>query len=195
MKIFLDCDDTIIDSSKCIIDLLNKKNGTNKTINDLKDFNYRSIDKTLTSSDVLRLFEFDEFWENIRYNTDFLKYNSFLCDNFDIEIVSCGTKRNLKKKKEFLKPLGYEFTGIFIDDSVNLCKNLINMQGGIQIDDNMRSMENTNAAIKILLKNGHDFLWNNPTPNIDNLYVVQNWEEIYHILEFFKKNPDFICKG
>ena len=69
------------------------------------------------------------------------------------------------------------------------------MQGGIQIDDNIRSIENTNAAIKILLKNEHDFPWNNLKPNIDNLYVVQNWKEVYQILEFFNKNPEFICKG
>lgn len=194
MKLYLDCDDTILNSSECIIEILNKKNGTNKTIGDLKDFNYRSIDKTLTSSDVLRLFEVDEFWKNVKYNADFLKCNSFLRDNFDIEIVSCGTECNLVKKKEFLKPLGYKFNGIFIDENLELCKKCINMQDGIQIDDNMRSMENTNAAIKILLKNGHDFSWNDPKPNIDNLYIVQNWEEIYQILGFFKKNPDFICK-
>ena len=50
-------------------------------------------------------------------------------------------------------------------------------------------------GLKILLKNEHDFPWNNPKPNIDNLYVVQNWKEIYQILEFFNKKPEFICKG
>ena len=59
VRIFLDCDDTIINSSECIIDLLNKKNGTNKTIRDLKDFHYHSIDKTLTDKDVINLIESD----------------------------------------------------------------------------------------------------------------------------------------
>lgn len=193
-KVFLDCDDTIINSSKCIIDLLNKKNSSNKTIDDLFDFYYRSIDHAISPDDVIKLFESDDFWNSVQYNTGFLKYKEFIDSNFDVEIVSCGTELNLEKKKEFLKGVGYKFRGVFIDDTTNLCKSCINMQGGIQIDDNIRSIENTNAAIKILLKNGHDFSWNNPKPNIDNLYVVQDWEEIYHILEFFKKNPDFICK-
>lgn len=195
MRIFLDCDDTIINSSECIIDLLNRKNGTNKTIKDLKDFHYRSIDKTLTDADVIRLFESNDFWGSVEYNSDFLDVKDFLDANFDIEIVSCGTEMNLKKKKEKLKPLGYKFTGILIKDDSNLCKRCINMQDGIQIDDNMESMENTNAAIKILFQNNNDFTWNKPKSNIDNLYVVQSWKEIFQILEFLKKNPDFVCEG
>lgn len=195
VKIFLDCDDTIINSSECIIDLLNKKNGTNKTIRDLKDFNYRSIDKTLTGEDVIRLFESDEFWSSVDYNSGFLDVKDFIDSNFDVEIVSCGTELNLKKKKGKLASLGYSFTGVPIRDNLNLCKKCINMQNGIQIDDNMSSIENTNAAIKILFQNNNDFTWNKPKSNIDNLYIAQTWKEIYQILEFFKKNPEFICKG
>ena len=195
MKIFLDCDDTIMNSSECIIDLLNKKNGTNKTIKDLKDFHYRSIDKTLTDEDVIKLFESDEFWNSVDYNNSFLEIKDFIDSNFDVEVVSCGAELNLKKKKEKLKPLGYKFTGILIKDDSNLCKKCIDMQNGIQIDDNMSSMSNTNAAIKILFQNNNDFTWNKPKPNADNLYVVQTWKEIFRVLEFLKKNPEFICAG
>lgn len=195
MKIFLDCDDTIMNSSECIIGLLNKKNGTNKTIKDLKDFHYRSIDKTLTDEDVIKLFESDEFWDSVDYNNGFLEIKDFIDTNFDVEVVSCGTELNLKKKKEKLKPLGYKFTGILIKDDSNLCKKCIDMQNGIQIDDNMSSMSNTNAAIKILFQNNNDFTWNKPKPNADNLYVVQTWKEIFRVLEFLKKNPEFICAG
>lgn len=195
MKIFLDCDDTIMNSSECIIGLLNKKNGTNKTIKDLKDFHYRSIDKTLTDEDVIKLFESDEFWNSVDYNNSFLEIKDFIDSNFDVEVVSCGTELNLKKKKEKLKPLGYKFTGILIKDDSNLCKKCIDMQNGIQIDDNMSSMSNTNAAIKILFQNNNDFTWNKPKPNADNLYVVQTWKEIFRVLEFLKKNPEFICAG
>ena len=69
------------------------------------------------------------------------------------------------------------------------------MHLGIQIDDNMSSIENTNAAVKILFQNNNNFTWNRPKPNIDNLYIAQTWKEICQILEFFNKNPEFICKG
>lgn len=101
----------------------------------------------------------------------------------------------MKKKEEKLKLLGYKFTEILIKDDSDLCKKCINMQGGIQIDDNMKSIENTNSTIKILFQNNNEFTWNKPKSNIDNLYIVQTWKEICQILEFFKKNPEFICKG
>lgn len=195
IKLYLDCDDTIINSSECIINLLNKKNNTNKTIKDLKDFHYRSIDKTLINEDVVKLFESDEFWDLVNYNNGFLNVKKILDLNFDIEIVSCGTELNLKKKEEKLKLLGYKFTGILIKDDSDLCKKCINMQSRIQIDDNMKSIENTNSTIKILFQNNNEFTWNKPKSNIDNLYIVQTWEEICQILEFFKKNPEFVCKG
>lgn len=195
VRIFLDCDDTIINSSECIIDLLNKKNGTNKTIKDLKDFHYRSIDKTLTDEDVIKLFESDNFWGSVDYFDEFLEIKDFIDSNFKVEIVSCGTKLNLEKKKEKLKSLGYKFNGILIKDDLNLCKKCIDMQDGIQIDDNMSSIENTNAAVKILFQNNNNFTWNRPKLNIDNLYVVQTWKEICQILEFFKKNPEFVKRG
>ncbi len=195
MRLFLDCDDTIMNSSECIINLLNKKNGTNKTIRDLKDFHYRSIDKTLTDEDVIKLFESDDFWGSVDYNGDFLEIKDFIDSNFDVEVVSCGTKLNLEKKEQKLKSLGYKFTGVLIKEDSDLCKNCVNMQDGIQIDDNMESIKNTNAAIKILFQNNNDFTWNKPKPNIDNLYVVQTWKEIFQILEFLKKNPDFVKRG
>ena len=198
VKIFLDCDDTIINSSECIIDLLNRKNGTNKTIRDLKDFNYRSIDKTLTDKDVIKLFESDEFWDSVNYNNEFLSAKDFIDSNFDVTVVTCGTELNLKKKANKLNSLGYgtgnNFVGVLIEDNSNLCKKSIDMHLGIQIDDNMSSIENTNAAVKILFQNNNNFTWNRPKPNIDNLYIAQTWKEICQILEFFKKNPEFICK-
>lgn len=193
IKLFLDCDDTIINSSECIVELLNKKNGTCKTIRDLKDFNYRSIDKSLTDNAVVKIFESDEFWNSVKYNQFFIKIRDFIDTSFDVEIVSCGTALNLEKKQNYLKDLGYKFNGILINEEMNLCKKSIDMLGGIQIDDNMSSMENTNASIKILFQNNNDFTWNKPKSNIDNLYVVQTWEEIFQILEFLKKNPNFIC--
>lgn len=192
MKIFLDCDDTILDSSKCIIGLLNKKNGTNKTFDDLKDFQYRSIDKTLTTKTVLDIFESDEFWNSVQFNQDFLDNHQFLNDNFEIEIVSCGTKENLRKKEEFLKHLGYKFNGLLVDENLDLCKKRINMQNCIQIDDNISSLENTNATIKILLKNDREFAWNKTKANIENLYAVNNWNEIIEILVYTKNHPWFV---
>ena len=43
MTIYLDFDNTIVESNKRIIDMLNKKYGTSKTEDDLFDYNYNSF--------------------------------------------------------------------------------------------------------------------------------------------------------
>ena len=68
------------------------------------------------------------------------------------------------------------------------------MSNSIQIDDVFEELEDTNANIKILLTNNRKFYWNKIKPNVENLYAVQNWEEISQILEFFNKISDFACK-
>lgn len=192
-KLYLDCDDTILNSSECIIEILNKKNNTKKTIEDLSDFGYRSIDGKISKKEILKLFESDIFWDSVNLNQNFVKIKEFIDSNFDVSVVSCGTDINLRKKESFVKSnLGYDFIGVLIDEEMNLCKKHIDMENSIQIDDNIKSIENTNAAIKILLQNNEKNVWNKPNPNIDNLYVARDWDDIFEILQFFCKNPEFI---
>lgn len=43
IKIYFDVDDTILNSSEAVIEILSHKYKINKTIKDLKDWNYQSI--------------------------------------------------------------------------------------------------------------------------------------------------------
>ena len=51
-KILIDIDDTLLKSSEEIIRQLNKKNGTTKTIYDMTDYAYRSIDPNITNEEI-----------------------------------------------------------------------------------------------------------------------------------------------
>lgn len=193
LKIFLDCDDTLIDSSECIIEILNSKYGLNKKIDDLKDFEFKSIYKEMNSDKVFNLFESDDFWNSIKvkdgFNIDYFKRK-----NLKPVVVSCGTKNNLNKKQKFIEDnFGFKFIGLeFTPEDFSLNKSGIDMAGGIQIDDNYSSLEGTNAAIKILIQNNRRFEWSIPKAGEDNLYVVQDWNDIYKILDFVIKYPEFI---
>ena len=66
IKVYIDADDTILDSSVAIIDILNKKNNTNKTIHDLRDWNYRDIDGTMNGDKILELYESEEFFNTVK---------------------------------------------------------------------------------------------------------------------------------
>ena len=66
IKVYIDADDTILDSSVAIIDILNKKNNTNKTIHNLRDWNYRDIDGTMNGDKILELYESEEFFNTVK---------------------------------------------------------------------------------------------------------------------------------
>lgn len=193
--IYLDCDDTILYSSEAVIRILNKRYGTDKTIDDLKDWNYRSIVPQVTKQEILDIYESKEFWKEAKFNKEFLKIYKRLRKVFGWKIVSRGTKGNLIRKKKILKRkvgrLEFEDLEIIHSDQSNLPKSHINMAGGIQIDDNMDCLKNSSAAIRILFQD-RSFLWNQPEPHEDNLYVVHNWKELGEMLDFFNAHREFL---
>ena len=65
------------------------------------------------------------------------------------------------------------------------------MYGGIQIDDNYNNLRTTDASVKILLKNGIGTNYNDyylTSDNLQNLYIVDNIEEVVQILDFISVN-------
>ena len=77
----------------------------------------------------------------------------------------------------------FKFIGLGLEES----KANINMSGAIQIDDNFSYLSNTNAKLKILVKNYHDRTYNNSFGNVDtldNLYNVNDLNDIWQILDF-----------
>ena len=89
-KILIDIDDTLLKSSEEIIRELNLKNGTNKTIDNLKDYGYRSIDKNITKQDITYMYGSETFWSNVEFNDyaiDFLrKYSNIFSIIFIMEL-------------------------------------------------------------------------------------------------------------
>ena len=60
---------------------------------------------------------------------------------------------------------------------------------GVFIDDHIGCLHSSNAKIKILMKNVENGEWNKVEPN-DDIYVVNNWYEVYSIFDFIKKNKE-----
>lgn len=185
--IFLDFDNTIVESNKKIIDILNKKYNISKTEEDLNDYNFNSI-YPITFDEKISIFESDEFYNQLEFKPGVLefldKYNKY----FNIIIISKGTKNNLIKKKKWLnKNLpGYKFIGI---EGQSFNKGKINMKHSIQIDDNFDCLK-TNAELKILYKSFNNYPWQEPNENYEYI-AVNTWNEIDSILEFYK---NYNCK-
>ena len=190
MKIFVDFDDTLAMSSVTVVHYLNERYGLNKTANDVHDWCYRSIYRHMTPKMVEDIYAGDYFWENVN-----LFHNAVdILRGHEVTICSCGCSENLRRKAQFLSEssLGYGMAFINTEGGKKSGKDKceFDMAGAIQIDDRVDSLLYTNAAVKILFKNGNNHTWQN-VPSGANIYVVDTWEEIKELLRWFNDNPDF----
>lgn len=188
-KILIDIDDTFLKSSEEIIRQLNNKNGTSKTIDNLTDYAYRSIDEKLTQEDIKKMYASDEFFRNVNFNDGAIDFIRKYSNIFDIVFVSYGTIENLNKKVALLTALMNEyhmddiyFAG-FETGKVNK-KEILLDNVYLAIDNHSGHLEELNAPKKILLKNYIDGDWNQPPINDEITYVVNSFKEIDEMIQF-----------
>jgi 5'(3')-deoxyribonucleotidase len=194
-KILIDIDDTFLKSSEEIIRQLNEKNKTLKTIDDLTDYAYRSIDSSITQEEIEQMYASYEFFQNVEFNDgaiDFLvKYSKL----FDIVFVSYGTLKNLEQKAKLLTIIAnrYLLDNIYFvsietgkaNKSEILLDNIY-----LAIDNHSEHLQELNAPKKILFKNFQDVNWNKSPINDEITYVVNSFKEIDEMIEFDLKLKD-----
>lgn len=190
-KILIDIDDTLLKSSEEIIRQLNEKNGTSKTINDLTDYKYRSIDKNITQEDIEEMYASDEFFENVAFNDGAIKFLQKYSKIFDIVFVSYGTNINLLKKLLFLSITQECILDNKVDISFISCETgktnkseiLLN-NVYLAIDNHSDHLNELNAPKKILLKNFKEVDWNQTPINNTNTYIANSFYDIDQMIEF-----------
>lgn len=204
ITLYLDADDTILLSSEAVIKILNKKYNINpsKTIDNMKDWEYRSIYKYITTEEVENIYESDEFFNIVEFDPLFLDFYNKNKNKINIVIITKGTELNVAKKEKYIKSIlgeNVEYIGMTFKYNVDgerikdYSKINVNMKHGIQIDDRTDALANTNANVKILINNDRIRTWNQHYENINNLYVARNWDEISQIVLFAYDNH-FIFK-
>lgn len=205
-----DVDDVVLNSCEAIIEIINETYNLSPkvTTDNVKDWNFTYLKREirrqrgieLHTQDFLRIFESEEFWEKVEIKQGIIDilYNPQIRERFKITLVSTGTKKNLELKNKYLhKNLDMSnicFSGILLDlNSPNYDKKemdeCISLWGGIQVDDKYECL-NTNAKLKILLKNDRDTTYNFVSEIREDLYVVNNLEELKEILLFISIDAD-----
>lgn len=182
LTVYVDFDNTIVESNQKVIEILNNKYNLSKTEDDLVDYGYTSI-APITEEEKLDIFKSDEFFSNLKFKSGFLSVLDKYKDCMEFIITTKGTSENLKKKKKWIDnniPYHVGFIGINND---SFSKKSVNMTGGIQIDDCTKALD-TNADIKILYKDSRNFEWQSGYENTDIL-VVNNWSDIDKVLSFY----------
>lgn len=196
-KIYWDVDDVVLNTTETIVDLINNKyrlpnNLECKSMSDCKDWGYKSLWRGMTKQQQMELFEGSDFWEAVKIKPQFYELvKTGILDEYDNIFITKGTVYNLFKKKEYLYEQcdlkeafnKFQYIGLTDEDE----KSSINMSDGIQIDDNYYNLKDTNARLKILLKNYIDTDFNNSLGRIDTcdrLYYVNSLIEVLEILRF-----------
>lgn len=190
MKLFIDFDNTIANSSEVIVDMLNEHFGKNENFEKLRKYDFSDLFPECSYWDIEKFFNSDEMFERLKIFPNMIETVDAFKDFFDeISIVTIGTKDNLENKKRFLKENNLELTFYGIENNGRSDKSSVDMHNGVFIDDHIGCLHSSNAKIKILMKNVENGEWNKVKPN-DDIYVVNNWYEVYSIFDFIKKNKE-----
>lgn len=196
IKLFIDADDTILESSKAFIDIVNRQDNIDppKTIPELRDWKYRSLSPHITNERVIEIYNLEEFFNIVKINPDFKSFYLKHENDFEWNIVTKGNKTNIEHKQKYFKKylpkakvIGCRFNSI---EEQNFDKSHIDMDYGIQIDGRTDCLIGSNANIKILFKNNRDFYWNRTDITSEPLYIMNSWKEIIETLEFALENSD-----
>lgn len=190
MKLFIDFDNTIANSSEVIVDMLNEHFDKNENFEKLRKYDFSDLFPECSYWDIEKFFNSDEMFERLKIFPNMIETVDAFKDFFDeISIVTIGTKDNLENKKRFLKENNLELTFYGIENNGRSDKSSVDMHNGVFIDDHIGCLHSSNAKIKILMKNVENGEWNKVEPN-DDIYVVNNWYEAYSIFDFIKKNKE-----
>lgn len=192
IDLFLDFDDTICLTSKQFVKLANKKYKKEEDWNNINRWDFKNLYPEITNNDIDNIFSSEDFFVDLELCENCLDTINSINNLVNIHIATIGTDKNLKNKMKWIKEnlnIDFNFNGI-LDTGIN-DKSSVDMSGAIFIDDRTDNLRSSNANIKILYKNYHNYSWQQIEPN-DNIYVVDSWEQIYSILDFISKNPEFI---
>lgn len=179
--IYLDVDGVIFASCQALVDILNKKNGTNYSGEDVLSWNFKEVAPNITEKEVEDLFNDDEFFEMVKPIKGALRF----LDTYrkSIIIVTKCNPNNAIKKYQWFEKNGFGDIPI-IPLPLSIQKNIIDMTDYILnddkvmtlfIDDSTYNLDNSYADYRIQFREYQDEK-NRSWQNEWNGYIMYGWE-------------------
>lgn len=182
-KIFVDFDDTLVDSTSVIVDIYNKVYGETADVRLLKSFDLLDQCPRFGEShggdyqaEMADFYSCDEFWNNLKPKPNAIDVmNKLKADGFEIVMVSYGDAANLVKKVVYAKQMFPMLDGyIFLSQHQKpFTKRDVNMDGAFFIDDYSHYLNESNAATKIMFSKD---VRGNRNPGY---FSSTNWLDVY----------------
>ena len=198
-KIFLDFDDTMVDSSKVIVELLNIRFGTHEDVANLNTWNYTNLFPTIKGIEIEELFDSAEFFELLEWKEGAVDFINKFHDI--ITIVSKGNEMNLYRKEMWIRKTFPDIKFIGIEPDVS--KSIVEMgMGDCIIDDSAENLIHSTAQMRIMFESFKHVEWNEEFYSVYELcktkgnlcrwdengmwriqnYISDNWKEIENIV-------------
>lgn len=190
LTLYVDIDGVVLKTSEAFIKKYCKEHNINKTFYDLKDYNFKSIDKNIKLEEFFKYIKTEDFINEVEFFEDFIEYYERRKNDFNWVFITKGDNEFFKIKEKLLKNKFKHTKLKILNIPMNQEKKIIDMTNGIQIDDFYCNL-NTNAQIKILVKNFIDTDYNFVPDIREDLYIVNDWKDIGECLDWFKHEWDF----
>ena len=184
-KLFLDFDNTIVDTIAAVVSLYNEDYASHEDFVQVDPKDVTSWEFTecnlATYEEIDRYFSDERFFQRVKLYPSAGQVLRSLSHRYDITIVSHGYANNLKLKEEWVKDnlfkeildssCNAEFIGVNWETHND--KSHVDMSNSIFVDDSIRNLETSSAKYKILY--GEHMDWNNT--NIEFIRC-KNWLDL-----------------
>jgi len=182
-EIFVDFDETIVNSLKAVCGIYNDKYNADAHWMDSRVWSLKDECPLLKDGEVTDLFSEDSFFRRITLKDGAFEVLTELAKDYPITIVSIGTTKNCTKKESFINAnLPFVSRSILIPVEKNklvMDKSSVDMSNGIFIDDVEDNLFSSNAAMQILYENIPNTDWNSKWRG----ERIKSWYDIYKYFE------------
>lgn len=193
-KIFVDFDDTLVDSTSTIVEVYNRLYGEEADVRNIRAFDL--LDQCprigeLTGDyqkELTGMYACEDFWQNLQPKPHAVEImNKFKAEGFELILVSYGDAPNLAKKIYYAHEHFSMLDGYILLSQHHkpFTKRDVNMQDCFFIDDYASYLIESNAKVKVMF--GKELKGNrNP-----GFYNTGNWEDVYrYVHQVYEANKD-----
>ena len=195
MKIYLDFDDTIVNSIETLTNIVNERYFKNIAPKDIGEWDFSDVYPDIPLDDIVKIFGEQEFFNDIELKDYALIAIHKLSKRNDVTIVSKVTPEAFRRKNDWIRD-NLEALGInisFIGVPINESKSIVDMSDGVIVDDKVSFLEETNAKYKIFFNNHRKFDIKQ-SEDWDGI-EVDNWKDLYDELADIIRKEKGITNG
>lgn len=185
IKLFLDMDATIVDSTQAFCKAYDEIHKTNTDYTIVENYDFSPVLK-LSQQEITDIFADEKFFHNLKFFDGVERVLKKFENWYSYIIVTIGSPKNIFLKQLWLQEHSTfdikTFCGINNfnrnrKDPERMNKSIIDMGGAgvIFIDDHYKNLESSSSKTKILFRDNPNHSWSKPTE--DTKHIITNWTD------------------